>query len=99
MKFGLFGGARARGGPVARSSTLPPGSQAILIDRPVPTQVSGPTDPNYGQDLILNNFSLLGFQVQANQDFTISGLGVPVGPNETAIGDFTALVESRARSA
>ena len=69
-----------RGGPVARSSTLPPGSQAILIDRPVPTQVSGPTDPNYGQDLILNNFSLLGFQVQANQDFTISGLGVPVGP-------------------
>ena len=59
---------------------MPVGSQAIQIERPVPPAVPAPTDAGYGQALILNNFSLLGFQVEQNQDFNGSNLGVPVGP-------------------
>lgn len=68
-------------GPTTRSTNLPPGSQFLGLARPVPPPTpSEPTDPDYAQDLMLNQFSLLGYQVKASQDFTASNLGVPVGP-------------------
>ncbi|HEX6371222.1 MAG TPA: hypothetical protein VF006_20045 [Longimicrobium sp.] len=72
---GLLSGALAiTVGPVVRSSTLPAGSQLYQVQRPVAT---GGSDP---QSQMLSWFQLLGYQVPGNQDFTLSNLGVPVGP-------------------
>jgi hypothetical protein len=83
---GLFAGQplTIRGGPVARSSNAPIATQTIQLTRPTPPAIPAPTDAGYGKALILNNFSLLGYQVEQNQDFSGSNLGVPVGPTNPA---------------
>ena len=70
-------------GPTATSSTLPAGSQPYRLQRPVPSlsQTPPPSPPPADpQSVLLNQFSLLGYQIAANQDFAASNLGVPVGP-------------------
>ncbi|MDB5028136.1 MAG: hypothetical protein JWO66_1825, partial [Candidatus Eremiobacteraeota bacterium] len=68
------------GGPVTRSSRLPMGSQLLELTRPVPPPVPPSTDPSYAANLMLNQFSMLGYAIGKNQDFDPSNLGVPVGP-------------------
>jgi hypothetical protein len=74
-RTGLYTAALAlAGGPVTQSSTLPIGSQALALTRPVAGDGSDP------ERLMLRQFSLLGYQIAGNQDFIASHLGVPVGP-------------------
>lgn len=74
-RTGLYATALAlAGGPFTQASTLPIGSQALSLARPVAATGSDP------QALMLRQFSLLGYQITGNQDFTASYLGVPVGP-------------------
>ena len=73
---GLFAGPlTVEVGPFTSSSTLPPESQPLEIQRPTPS--ASATDP---QGRLLNLFSLLGYQIAGNQDFDVSNLGAPVGP-------------------
>lgn len=86
-KTGLFqaGQATITEGPVVLTSKTIPGVQAIAAARPVPPPV--PDDPDaagYAQDFLETAFSLLGYRVAANQDFTVSNLGLPVGPQAPA---------------
>ncbi|CBW77236.1 unnamed protein product (plasmid) [Mycetohabitans rhizoxinica HKI 454] len=63
------------GGPVTATSSLPPDSQFYRLQRPVPADSDSP------KELLLNNFSLLGYRVDGiTPDFVTSNLGVPVGP-------------------
>ncbi len=74
----LFGSAPAiEAGPWTTSSKLPPGSQLLQLVRDVPP---GGSDP---ANLMLTQFSMLGYQIVANQDFQESNLGIPVGPIST----------------
>lgn len=81
---GLFAGPLAvTAGPTVTSSALPAGSQPYRLQRPVPSLSQSPPPsppPADPQSVLLNQFSLLGYQIAANQDFAASNLGVPVGP-------------------
>ncbi|CAJ3254289.1 LysM domain-containing protein [Burkholderia pseudomallei] len=72
------------GGPRVRSAAVQPGVQALAALRPAPPQVDG-TSPDYGTELLLNNFSLLNQQVYGNVDFRPSDPpGLPAGPTTKA---------------
>ena len=81
---GLFAGPLTlTAGPTVTTSGLPAGSQPYRLQRPVPSlsQTPPPSPPPADpQSVLLNQFSLLGYQIAANQDFAASHLGVPVGP-------------------
>jgi LysM repeat protein len=77
----LFGAAfSVNAGPWSTSSTLPPGSQLLQLQRAAP---NGGSDP---ASLMLAQFSMLGYQIVANQDFQGSNQGIPVGPTSTGGG-------------
>lgn len=72
------------GGPTVRNATVAAGVQSVGASRPVPPPV--PTDPNtanYAQTFLLNNFSLLNYQVVDNVYFESSNMGLPAGPGST----------------
>jgi len=56
------------------------GNQLLQLQRGVPP---GGTDPT---NLLLTQFSMLGYQIVANQYFQGSNLGIPVGPVSTGGG-------------
>ncbi|MDQ7981740.1 Ig-like domain-containing protein [Paraburkholderia sp. SARCC-3016] len=75
------------GGPRVRSAAVQPGVQALAALRPAPPQVDGDS-PDYGKELLLNNFSLLNQQVYGNVDFRPSDpSGLPAGPTTEAPED------------
>ena len=71
------------GGPYTRTATVPPGVAALTAKRPkaAPTQAYG---TGYGQTLLANNFSILGYRIAGNKFFRRSNSGMPVGPTPAA---------------
>jgi hypothetical protein len=81
-------------GPIANSSTVPPGVQALLAlrDAPPPVPVS-PDAAGYADIFLANNFSLLSYTVAANPYFRTSNLGLPAGPtSKPAVETFDKLL-------
>ncbi|UCZ75913.1 hypothetical protein LHK94_02535 [Dickeya zeae] len=77
-------------GPLSQSATEIPGVQPILATRTgLPDIPAKPTDPQFAADFLLNNFTLLAYQVEANADFNASNVGLPLGPqsDDAASGD------------
>lgn len=77
----LFGGElTVEAGPWTTAAKLPPGSQLLQLRRDAAGDGDSPGE------LMLRQFSMLGYRIVANQDFQASNLGVPVGPISRAGG-------------
>jgi len=69
------------GGPTTRTATVAPGVAAVGAARPVPPEPpDDPSDEGYAQDFLLNDYTMLNYQVVENADFSASNLGLPAGP-------------------
>lgn len=74
-----------KGGPFVLSAKTAAGIQSVAATRQVPSPVpDDPTASNYAVDFLTNTFSLLGYQIAANQDFLASNMGLPAGPQAPA---------------
>ncbi len=81
-------------GPLAVQPGDHPGVQALEAQRPyAPAVSSKKIDSDYAADMLLNNFSLLAYTIEENQDFIASNMGLPIG----ASGKSTAPTESKVR--
>src|SRR5262249_19258683 len=76
------------GGPRRRAATVPPGVQALGASRPVPPPVPlDPTTAGYAQTFLLNDFSLLSYQIAETPYFKASPFGLPAGPTTQPAAD------------
>lgn len=67
-------------GPLSQSATEVPGVQPILATRAgLPDIPADPANPQFAADFLLNNFTLLAYQVEGNVDFSASNVGLPLG--------------------
>ncbi|WJV68871.1 hypothetical protein PCO86_11085 [Pectobacteriaceae bacterium CE70] len=67
-------------GPLSQSGSQVPGVQPILATRDgLPVIPSDPSDPMFAVDFLLNDYTLLAYQVEANADFSASNVGLPLG--------------------
>ncbi|WP_208978120.1 LysM peptidoglycan-binding domain-containing protein [Pseudovibrio denitrificans] len=81
-------------GPLSVQPGEHPGVQALNAKRAKPQPVpSGGTGSDYAKALLLNNYSLLAYQVTENQDFKSSNMGLPIG----ASGKSTSPDENKVR--
>ncbi len=68
-------------GPQQFMPMVPPGVMSLLTERPVPPAVpASPSDPDYAKNYLLNNFSLLHYQVGHNFYFNESPYSLPATP-------------------
>jgi hypothetical protein len=84
---GLFASSQAvvvTGGPRQRNATVAAGVEAVTAKRPVPAPVPPPSDPTFARAFLLNDFSLLNYQVAGNKFFGPSNMGLPAGPTVPA---------------
>ncbi|MFS8181258.1 LysM peptidoglycan-binding domain-containing protein [Pseudovibrio denitrificans] len=83
-----------RAGPLSVQPGEHPGVQALNAKRAKPQPIpSGGTGSDYAKALLLNNYSLLAYQVTENQDFKSSNMGLPIG----ASGKSTSPDENKVR--
>ena len=79
----LDGTLQISGGPNSRSATVPPGAVGVEAVRTapaaVPAQPTGPTDDNWATIYLRNMFTMLGYQVMGNFQFSESPTGLPMG--------------------
>lgn len=69
------------GGPVITTATVPPGNVNFEAIRPKPEEIPDkPEGEDYGLIFLRNIYSLLSCQVDGNEYFSASRLGLPAGP-------------------
>ncbi|EEA96798.1 LysM peptidoglycan-binding domain-containing protein [Pseudovibrio sp. JE062] len=83
-----------RAGPLSFQPGEHPGVQSLNAKRAKPQPIpSSGTGTDYAKALLLNNYSLLAYQVTENQDFKSSNMGLPIG----ASGKSTSPDENKVR--
>jgi len=82
--FALHQNIAVTGGPRLRNATVVAGVEAVMARRTVPPVPPPPSDPGFARAFLLNNFSLLNYQVSENVFFRASNVGLPAGPTAPA---------------
>jgi hypothetical protein len=75
---------KVAGGPMQHTATVVPGSAAVTASRAKPDDVPAHPGGDYASRMLLNTFSMLGYQLTANVFFNASGCGLPAGPQPPA---------------
>jgi hypothetical protein len=88
--LGLFANGQSitvSGGPRARHATVPSGVEGVTASRRMPPEVpTNPKEGGYANAFLLNDFSLLNYEVAENVFFRESKMGLPAGPTVPAAG-------------